>query len=100
MEGAQAEPETQDDPKSEASDEVEEIAAETDGEILLVQQESIPTAEKRWLQKNIFRSTGAIHGQNCTVVIDGSNCEIIISQTLVDRLKLNGYKHNRPYFVK
>ena len=40
MEGAQAEQETQDDSKSEASGEVEEIAAKTDGEILLVQQES------------------------------------------------------------
>ena len=40
MEGAQVEPKTQHDSKSEASDEVEEITAETDGEILLVQQES------------------------------------------------------------
>ena len=40
IEGTQEEPETTDDPKSDESDEVEEIAAKTDGEILLVQQES------------------------------------------------------------
>ena len=70
------------------------------GVLLLVQKESIPTVEKKWLRKNIFRSTGTIHGQVCTVVIDGESCENIISQTLVDRLKLKVYKHNRPYFVK
>ena len=40
MEGAHDEPETQDDPKGEESEEVEEIAAEKDGETLLVLQES------------------------------------------------------------
>ena len=70
------------------------------GVLLLVQKESIPTVEKKWLRKNIFRSTGTIHGQNCTVVIDGGSCENIISQTLVDRLKLKVYKHNHSYFVK
>jgi len=79
---------------------VEEIAAETDGALLLVQQESIPTIEKKLLRKFFFRSTGTIYGQNCTVVIDGGSCENIISQTLVDRLKLKVYKHNHPYFVK
>ena len=100
IEGTQEEPETADDPKSEESNEVEEIAAKTDGALLLVQKESIPTVEKKWLRKNIFRSTGTIHRENCTVVIDGGSCENIISQTLVDRLKLKAYKHNRPYFVK
>lgn len=37
IEGTQEEPETTDDPKSDESDEVEEIAAETDGALLLVQ---------------------------------------------------------------
>ena len=97
MEGVQEEPETQDDPNSEESGEMEEIAVEKDGEILLVQQESTPTVEKRWLWKNIFHFTGTIHGQKCTVVIDGGSCENIISQSLVDRLKLKVYKHNRPY---
>eukprot|EP00268_Persea_americana_P063794 TRINITY_DN8317_c0_g2_i3.p1 TRINITY_DN8317_c0_g2~~TRINITY_DN8317_c0_g2_i3.p1 ORF type:complete len:266 (-),score=31.05 TRINITY_DN8317_c0_g2_i3:32-745(-) len=100
IEGTQEEPETTDDPKSDESDEVEEIAADTDGALLLVQQESIPTVEKKWLRKNIFRSTGTIHGQHCTVVVDSGSCENLISQSLVDRLHLKVYKHNRPYFVK
>ena len=33
-------------------------------------------------------------------MIDGGSCDNIISQTLVDRLKLKVYKHNHPYFVK
>ena len=36
----------------------------------------------------------------CIVVIDGGSCENIISQSLVDRLKLKARKHYRPYFVK
>ena len=79
IEGTQEEPKPTDDPKSEESDEVEEIAVETDGALLLVQQESIPTVKKKWLRKNIFRSTGTIHRENCTVVIDGGSCENIIS---------------------
>ena len=71
----QKEPETTNDPKSEESDEVKEIAVEIDGALLLVRKESIPTVEKKWLRKNIFRSTGTIHGQNCTVVIDGGSCD-------------------------
>ena len=51
-------------------------------------------------KKNIFRSTGTIHGKKCAVVIGGGSDENIISQTLVDRFKLKVYKHNRPYFVK
>ena len=58
-----------------------------------------PTVEKRLLRKNIFHSTGTVHGQKCTIVIGGS-CENINSQTFVDCLKLKVYKHNRPYFVK
>ena len=38
--------------------------------------------------------------QNCKVVVDDGSCENIISQTLVDRLKLKVYKHNRRYLVK
>ena len=95
MEGAHDEQETHH-PKGEESEEAEEIEAKKDGEVLLVQQESTPTRERRWLQKNIFCSTGTIHGQHCTAVIDGGSFENITSQTLVDRLKLKVYKHNCP----
>ena len=65
----------------------------------MVLKEATPTIEKKWLRKNIFHSTSAVHEKNCTVVVDGVSCENI-SQTFVDRLKLKVYKHNRPYFVK
>ena len=29
--------------------------------------ETIPTIEKKWLRHNIFRSTGNVNGQACTV---------------------------------
>ena len=100
MEGAFDEPDTQVDPKDKELEEVEEIEAKKDGEALLVLQESMPTVEKKWLWKNIFHSTGILYGQKCMVVIDGRSCENIISQTLIDCLKLKVYKHNRPNFVK
>ena len=93
------EPETQDDPKGKESEEAEEIEAEKDGVVLFVQQESTLIVKKRWLQKNIFRSTSTIHEQHCKVVIDGGSCENIISQTLIDHLKLKIYKHNHPYLT-
>ena len=54
MEGAHDEPETQNDPKDEDSEELEELEAEKDCEALLVFQNSTPTVEKRWLRKNYF----------------------------------------------
>ena len=100
MQGARDEPKTQDYLKDEGSEVVKDMEAENDCEALLVLQNSTPIVEKRWLRKNIFHSTGTIHGQKCTVVIDERSCENIISQTLVDHLKLKVYKQNRPYFVK
>ena len=79
---------------------MEEIKTKKDGEALMVLQETKPIVEKKWLWKSIFHSTGKMHGQNCIVVIDGRSCEDIISQALVDRLKLKIYKHHHPYFVK
>ena len=77
---------------------MEEIEAEKDGTTLVVRKESTPTVEKKWMRKNIFRSIGILDGHSCIVVIDGGSCENIISQFLVDRLKLKFQKH--PYFVK
>ena len=100
MEGALNEPDTQDDLKDKESKKVEEKEAKKDGKALLVLQESIPIVENKWLWKNIFHSTGIVHGHKCTVVIDGGSCENIIYHTLVGRLKIEIYKHNHPYFVK
>ena len=73
-----------------------EIIHPYDGETLIVLKEttsrSSPTGRK-WLQNNIFHSKGTINGQASTVVIDIGSSENIISQTLVDRLKLKARKH-------
>ena len=50
--------------------------------------------------ETIFCSTGMVYGQTCTIVIGGGRCDNIISQTLVDHLKLKVYKHDRTFFVK
>ena len=74
---------------------MEEIEAKKDGEAFLVLLEFAPTVDKKRLRKNIFRSIGTVYGQHCILVIDAGSCENIISQTLVDRLKLKVYNHNR-----
>ena len=88
MEGAYDEPYTQDDLKDKGIEEVEEIKSEKDGEALMILKESTPTVKNKCLQENIFHSTCTVEGQSCIVVIDRVSCENIISQSLVDRLKL------------
>ena len=41
-----------------------------------------------------------MNGHTSTVVIDGATCENIISQALVDGLKLRVRKHYHPYFAR
>ena len=43
---------------------------------------------------------GMVHGLTCIILFDGGSCENIISQALVDRLKLKVWKLYHPYFVK
>ena len=97
MEGAQDELDMHNDPKDREIDEVEEIEAEKDGRLLWSSKGSTPIVEKKWLRKNIFRSTSTVDGHSCIVVIDGKSCERIISQTLVDCLKLKVYRRNHPF---
>ena len=63
-----------------------------DLETLLVLKETAPTVEKRWLRNNIFHSIGTVDEQVCTIVIDGESCDNVISQALVDRLKVKSMK--------
>ena len=55
---------------------------------------------KKWLRNNIFHSKVTVNGRACKIVIDGGSCENIISQALLDRLKLNVPKHYCPYFAR
>lgn len=60
----------------------------------------IPTVEKKWLQNNIFDSTSRVNGQEWTVVIDGGSFNSIVSQALMDHIKLIVCKHHQPHLVR
>ena len=79
---------------------MEDIGPEEGLESLMFIKETTSTTEAKWLRDSIFHSKGTVNGQECTVVIDGGSCQNIISQALVDRLKLKVRKHHRPYFAR
>ena len=94
---------TPDDPKgkeTEAETEELEIIGPYDGKTLMVLKGTTSPIGNKWLRNNIFRLKGTVNGQACTIIIDGGSCENIISQALVDCLKLKVRKHCCPYFAR
>ena len=81
---------TPDDPKGKETEEVEEVGPWRALKLpwSLTKLHLQTTVDNKWLQNNIFRSTGTVNGQGCTVLIDGGSCENIISQSLVGHLQL------------
>lgn len=51
----------------------------------VVLKEPTSTVENRWLQNNIFSSTGIVGGLVCTVTIDRGSFDNLVFQDLVDR---------------
>jgi hypothetical protein len=50
-------------------------------------------------QKKIFESKCTVNGKVCKLVIDSCSCENLISQNLVNHLKLETHDHPSPYTI-
>ena len=67
----------------------------------------IPTKEKKWssdnedswLRRKKFRTRCTSGGKVCKVIIDSGSCENMVSQEMVDKLKLHCDKHPHPYQI-
>ena len=53
--------------------------------------------EDSWLRKKIFRTRCTSGGKVCKVIIDSGSCENMVSQEMVDKLKLHYDKHPHRY---
>ena len=54
-------------------------------------------SEEDWLRTNIFYTTCSIGGRVCSMIIDGGSCENVVSQEVVDKLRLATQDHPHPY---
>lgn len=54
-------------------------------------------SEKDWLRTNIFYTVYSIERRFCNLIINGGSCENVISQEVVNKLKLTAQDHPQPY---
>ena len=52
--------------------------------------------EDSYLQTKKFRTRCTSWGKVCKVIVDSGNCENMVSQEMVDKLKLHCDKHPHP----
>lgn len=69
------------------------------GELLVVRRSlhTAPTKDDRWLRHNIFHTRCTSHGKICDVIIDSGSCENVVSNYMVEKLKLPTQVHPHPY---
>lgn len=69
------------------------------GETLVVRRSLHTTIAKEepWLRHNIFHTRCTAHGKVCEVIIDSENCENVVSNYMVEKLKLPTKEHPHPY---
>ena len=53
-------------------------------------------SDEDWLRTNIFYTTCSIGGRVCSMIIDGGSCENVVSQEVVDKLRLATQDHPHP----
>lgn len=69
------------------------------GESLVVRRSLHTTTvkEEPWLRHNIFHTRCTSHGKVCDVIIDSGSCENVVSNYMVEKLKLPTKEHPHPY---
>ncbi|KAK2973809.1 hypothetical protein RJ640_012279 [Escallonia rubra] len=81
----------------------EGIEGDVIGEALVIRHSMLaPPANNNqddWLRKNIFRTRCTAEGKLCNLIIDSGSSENLISQEMVDKLKLKTGRHPQPYRI-
>ena len=69
------------------------------GELLVVRRSlhTAPVKEEPWLRHNIFHTRCTSQGKVCDVIIDSGSCENVVSNYMVEKLKLPTQTHPQPY---
>lgn len=75
-----------------------EFAEEESGEMInLVLQRVLLSSKEEGQRKNLFRTHCSIQNKVCNVIVDNGSSENLVSQKLVDYLKLPTTRHEKPY---
>ncbi|XP_059632678.1 uncharacterized protein LOC132275240 [Cornus florida] len=79
----------------------EEIEPKESKSLVIQRALATPRVEsnEHWLRSNIFKTRCKSQGKVCKIVIDGESCENIISQEMVNKLKLQTEPHPNPYRI-
>ena len=77
----------------------EEYTPADQGECLIVRRSlhTAPVKEEPWLRHNIFHTRCTTKGKVCDIIIDSGSCENVVSNYMVDKLKLPTQTHPHPY---
>ena len=77
----------------------EEFIVVDHGESLLIRRSLhiMSTQEEHWLRKNIFHTRCTTAGNVCDVIIDSGSCENVVSNYMVEKLKMPTQSHPHPY---
>jgi hypothetical protein len=51
------------------------------------------TKEAHWFRNNIFHTRCTVAGKVCDVIVDSGSCENVVSNYMVDKLKLPTESH-------
>lgn len=77
----------------------EEYVPADHGESLIIRRSlhTAPAKEEPWLRHNIFHTRCTAQGKVCDVIIDSGSCENVVSNYMVEKLKLPTQNHPHPY---
>jgi len=85
------------------NDFVEEVEeGPDDGELLVIQRALSGLASQDGLDQSetIFHTRCTVEGKVCSLIIDGGRCANVVSQSMVDQLKLVVTPHPKPYTIQ
>jgi len=85
------------------NDYVKEVEEGPDeGELLVIRMALSGLASEDGLdqRETIFHTRCTVQGKLCSLIIDGGSCANVVSQSMVDKLKLVVTPHPKPYTIQ
>ncbi|CAJ2646166.1 unnamed protein product [Trifolium pratense] len=77
--------------------EVEFVEEESDERVSFVLQRTLLASKDEGQRKNLFKTHCSIKNKVCNLIVDTGSTENLVSQKLVDYLKLSTEPHQKPY---
>ena len=73
-----------------------------EGELLVIRRALSGLISQEGLEQRevMFHTRCTVGGKVCSLIIDGGSCAHVVSQSMVDRLKLVVTPHSKPYTIQ